>query len=168
MGTEISDRIYKKVVLAALCVFMMILCTACGDKKESSDDLEGSLTDIMASLYENAELDAEFRESLNYYETMALTDDLDSSILGTDEITYTEGVVSVPMISSIAFQCVLLRVDEADVEKVKQTLKDNADPDKWVCVSAETTLIESRGNLIFFIMCGKNEAYAINEAFQKL
>ncbi len=168
MRTGISGRIYRKAVLAALCAFMMILSTACGDKKESSDDLEGSLTDIMAALYENAELDAEFRESLDYYETITLTDDLDSSILGTDEIAYTEGVASVPMVTSTAFQCVLLRVDEADVEKVKQTLKDNANPDKWVCVSAETTLIESRGNVIFFIMCGKEEAYAMNEAFQKL
>lgn len=122
----------------------------------------------MASLYENAQLDAEFREGLDSFETVELTDDLEISILGTDEVTYTEGVVSMPMMSSMAFQCVLLRVDEADVETVKQTLKDNANPDKWVCVSAETTLIESRGNVIFFIMSSKNEAYALNEAFQKL
>ena len=68
----------------------------------------------------------------------------------------------------MAYQCVLLRVDEADVEAAKQLLKDNADPDKWVCVSAETTLIESRGNVIFFIMSGKNEAYVMNTAFQNL
>lgn len=144
------------------------LCTACGDKKDSSDNLEGSLSDIMVSLYENADLDSGFRESLDNYETVEITDDLESYILGTDEITYTEGVVSMPMMSSMAYQCVLLRVDESDVETAKQLLKDNADPDKWVCVSAETTLIESRGNVIFFIMSGKNEAYAMNTAFQNL
>lgn len=168
MKKGISGKMGNRIVFAALCISMTMLCTACGNKKEASDNLEGSLTDIMASLYENAELGAEFKESLSYYETVELTDDLEVSILGTDEITYTEGVVSVPMMSSIAFQCVLLRVDEADVETAKQTLKDNADPDKWVCVSAETTLIESRGDVIFFIMSGKNEAYALNEAFQKL
>lgn len=157
-----------KLLTGLLILLAGLLCTACGDKKESSDDPEGALTDIMASLYENAELDADFREGLPYFDTIELTDELKSSILGTDEITYTEGVVSMPKMSSVAFQCVLLRVDEADVETVKQTLKDHADPDKWVCVSAETTLIESRGNVIFFIMCGKNEAYALNEAFQKL
>lgn len=163
-----TNRIGKKLIFAALCLSMAMLCIACGDKNNASDNLEGSLTDIMASLYENAQLDADFRESLSGYETTELTDELKSSILGTEDITYTEGVVSMPMMSSIAFQCVLLRVDDADVETVKQTLKDNANPDKWVCVSAETTLIESRGNVIFFIMCGKNEAYALNEAFQKL
>lgn len=70
--------------------------------------------------------------------------------------------------SSMAYQCVLLRVEESDVDTVKQALKDNANPDKWVCVSAETTLIESRGNVIFFIMSDKNIAYAMNSAFQNL
>lgn len=168
MKTVVSNIMGKKFLLIALCISMTMLCMACGDKKESSDNLEGSLTDIMASIYENAQLDAGFREALDSFETVELTDDLEISILGTDEVTYTEGVVSMPMMSSIAFQCVLLRVDEADVETVKQTLKNNANPDKWVCVSAETTLIESRGNVIFFIMSSKNEAYALNEAFQKL
>lgn len=168
MKTVFSNIMGKKFLLIALCISMTMLCMACGDKKESSDNLEGSLTDIMASIYENAQLDAGFREALDSFETVELTDNLEISILGTDEVTYTEGVVSMPMMSSIAFQCVLLRVDEADVETVKQTLKDNANPDKWVCVSAETTLIESRGNVIFFIMSSKNEAYALNEAFQKL
>lgn len=158
----------KAVFLAGLLILLAGFCTACGDKKESSDNLEGSLSDIMASLYANAELDEGFRESLDSYETVEITDDLESYILGTDEITYTEGVVSMPMMSSMAYQCVLLRVDGADVESAKQLLRDNADPDKWVCVSAETTLIESRGNVIFFIMGGKDEAYAMNAAFQNL
>lgn len=157
-----------KLLTGLLILIAGLLCAACGDKKESSDSPEGALTDIVASLYENAELDAEFKEGLPYFDTVELTDELKSSILGTDDITYTEGVVSMPKMSSVAYQCVLLRVDEADVETVKQTLKDNANPDKWVCVSAETVLIESRGNVIFFIMSGKNEAYALNEAFQKL
>lgn len=168
MKTTISNGILKKIILMTLCISLTMLCVACGDKKDASDNPEGSLTDIMASLYENAQLDADFREGVDSFETIELTDELEVSVLGTDSITYTEGVVSMPMMSSIAYQCVLLRVDEADVETAKQTLKDNANPDKWVCVSAETTLIESRGNVIFFIMCGKNEAYALNEAFQKL
>lgn len=158
--------------MALLTVFMIVMaglvCTACGDKKESSDNLEGSLAEIMASLYANADLDEGFRENLDSYETVEITDDLETYILGTDGITYTEGVVSMPMMSSMAYQCVLLRVDEADVESAKQLLKDNADPDKWVCVSAETMLIESRGDVIFFIMSAKEEAYAMNTAFQNL
>ena len=151
-----------------LIVFAGVVCSGCGGKKSGSDKLEGSLQDMMASLYANADLVQDFRDTLDSYETVDLTDDLEITILGTDQITYTEGVVSMPMMSSMAYQCVLLRVDEEDVESAKQALKDNADLDKWVCVSAETMLIESRGDVIFFIMCDKNTAEAMSSAFQKL
>lgn len=160
----------KKKLLwtGTLVILAGLLCTACGGGKTGSDKLEGSLRDMMASLYANADLVQDFRDNLDSYETIDLTDDLEVSVLGTDQITYTEGVVSMPMMSSMAYQCVLLRVDEADVESAKQALKDNADLDKWVCVSAETMLIESRGDVIFFIMSDKDTAAAMSSAFQKL
>ncbi len=159
----------KTILAMGIIVVMTGLgCCSCGGQGSSSDNLEGSLSEIMASLYEKAELEQDFRDALDGFETYELTDELEVSILGTDEITYQEGVVSMPMMSSIAYQCVLLRVEESDVDTVKQALKDNANPDKWVCVSAETTLIESRGNVIFFIMSGKDIAYALNSAFQNL
>lgn len=161
----------KKAMLMAGVVILLtgLGCSACGAKESATDkNLTGSLSEIMAFLYENADLEQDFKDSLDSYETYELTDELEVSILGTDEIVYEEGVVSMPMMSSIAYQCVLLRVAEEDVDTVKQTLKTNADPNKWVCVSAETTLIESRGNVIFFIMSDKDIAYAMNSAFQNL
>lgn len=152
--------------LLALLIITVFLCTACGAGKESTDKLEGSLSDIMASLYENAELSEDFREGMGNLETLELTEDFEVMFLGTDEIDYTEGVVSAPMMSSIAYQCVLLRVSEDDVETVKQQIKDNTDLNKWVCVSAETMLIESRGDVIFFVMGDNDTAYALNAAFQ--
>lgn len=159
----------KEALIAGVVILLAGLgCSACGSKESSKNNLEGSLSEIMASIYEKADLDQDFRESLDGFETFELTDEMEVSILGTDEITYKEGVASMPMMSSIAYQCVLLRVEEDDVDTVKQALKDNANPDKWVCVSAETTLIESRGDVIFFIMCDKDKAYAMNSAFQNL
>lgn len=161
------NGIRSRMIVLLVGIFM-VCCTACGGETATSKGPEGSLEDIMTALYANADLDADFREGLDYFDTLELTDDLESYILGTDEITYTEGVVSMPKMSSVAYQCVLLRVDESDVETAKEALKNSADPDKWVCVSAETTLIESRGNVIFFIMSSKDVAYAMNSAFQNL
>ncbi len=159
----------KTMFVAGFFILLVgLLCSACGGGAAESEKLEGSLQDMMASLYANADLVQDFKDNLDSYETIDLTDDLEVSILGTDQITYTEGVVSMPMMSSMAYQCVLLRVDEAEVESAKQALKDNADLDKWVCVSAETMLIESRGDVIFFIMSDKDTAAAMNSAFQKL
>ena len=89
----------------------------------------------MASLYANADLVQDFRDTLDSYETVDLTDDLEITILGTDQITYTEGVVSMPMMSSMAYQCVLLRVDEEDVESAKQRLSTET-LGIWLCASA--------------------------------
>lgn len=159
-------RKMKKMLLCVVCVVMVTLCAACG-KEAGSDQLEGSLTDIMAGLYEKAELSEDFRAGMDSFETFELTEELEVSILGTDEIEYTEAVASIPMISPNAYQCVLLRVAEDKVDTVKQQLKDNADLNKWVCVSAETMLIESRGDVIFFIMGDNDTVYAMNGAFQK-
>lgn len=156
----------KKIMLCSICVFTVFLCAACG-KKEGGDQLEGDLGDIMSGLYENADLSEDFRAGMVSFQTYELTEDLETSILGTDEIEYSEGIVSMPMMSSVAYQCVLLRVDEDQVDTVKQQLKDNADLNKWVCVSAETMLIESRGNVILFLMGNNDAVYAMNAAFQK-
>ena len=130
-------------------VAVCIMCTACGSAQKESEVLNGSLNDIMDTIYENADLSEDFREALNYYETYDLTEDM-------------------PMNSSIAYQCVLLRVNEEDAATVKQQIKENADLAKWICVSAETMLIESRGNVIFFVMGEQNTVYALNSAFQNL
>lgn len=157
----------SKVKLIGILIVFAVLCIACGSGEKTSDKLEGSLSDIMDTLYDNAELSESFREGMGNLETLELTEDFEIAFLGTDEINYTEGVVSAPMMSSVAYQCVLLRVAEEDVETVKQQIKDNADLNKWVCVSAETMLIESRGDVIFFVMGDNNTAYALNTAFQE-
>lgn len=151
---------FSALIIAAL------VCTACGTKQGSTDKIDGSLEDIMAGIYESADLSEDFRAGLENFETFELTDDMEISILGTDEIEYIEGVVSMPMMSSVAYQCVLLRVAESDVDTIKQKIKENTDLNKWICVSAETMLIESRGDVIFFVMGENDTAYALNTAFQ--
>lgn len=155
-----------RTVILSIAMITAIFCTACGSKQESTDKLNDSLDDIMAGIYESADLSEDFRAGLENFETFELTEDMEISILGTDEIDYTEAVVSMPMISSIAYQCVLLRVAEDEVDTVKQKIRDNTDLNKWICVSAETMLIESRGDVIFFVMGENDTAYALNTAFQ--
>lgn len=160
-------KMRKAIGNICMALAVVFLCAACGKKEEAGDNLEGSLTDIMAGLYEKADLSEDFRAGMDSFETYEMTAELNASILGTDEIAYLEGVASIPMISPNAYQCVLLRVEEDQVDTVKQQLKENADLNKWVCVSAETMLIESRGNVIFFIMGDNDTVYAMNSAFQE-
>lgn len=160
------DMVTKKGRLLGVVISIVFLCSACGSGGQDSDKLDGSLNDIMAGIYENADLDADFREGLANFETIPLTDDIELFVFGTDEIDYTEGIVSMPMMSSVAYQCVLLRVNEDDIGTVKQQISDNANLDKWICISAETMLVESRGDIVFFVMADNDTAYALNSAFQ--
>ena len=73
------------------------------------------------------------------------------------------------MMSSIAYQCVVLRVrEDQDVEQAKQLLEQNADPRKWVCVEAESVTVENVGDVILFIMADQDVADAAKEAFLAL
>lgn len=155
-----------KLSLTGTLISVIFLCCACGAAQEKESQLNGTLTDIIDGIYEKADLSEDFRAGMDSFETFELTEDTEVSLLGTDEIEYTEGAASIPMISPNAFQLVLLRVEEENVDTVKQQLKDYADLNKWICVSAETMLIESRGNVIFFVMGDQDTAYALNSAFQ--
>ena len=157
----------RKIMLSCILAAAAILCTACGSGGKNSDKLDGSLSDIMSGIYENAELSDDFREGLANFETLELTEDFETAVLGTDEINYIEGIASMPMMSSVAYQCVLLRVEEDEVETVKQQINDNADLNKWICISAETMLVESRGDVVFFVMGENDIVYALNDAFQQ-
>lgn len=80
-----------------------------------------------------------------------------------------DSVYSAPMMSSIAYQCVLLRVSEdQDIEAAKKLLEENADPAKWICVEAESVVVENVGDVILFIMADKDVADAAKEAFLAL
>lgn len=159
----------KKITSVILCL-CLVLCTACGNK-ESADGgktIEGDLMDIMAKIYEGVDIDAETKEAMQGYVSDTLTAENEEAILGTSGVPYIEGIYSMPMMSSIAYQCVLIRVAPEEVETVKTMLKDNADVNKWVCVSAETVLVENVGDLVLFIMSDKEAAYAVSASFQSL
>ena len=169
----------KKTVAILMLIPIMLTSFACGNNDAASNDtdssadtaqiIEGDLQDIMADIYSGLEgLDAETKEAIEGYMCDALTEENEQAMLGTADIEYIEGVFSVPMMSSIAYQCVLLRVNSDDIETVKQQLKDNADLNKWVCVSAETMLVENVGDLVLFIMSSKDVAYAVSTSFQSL
>ena len=167
-----KKRITAYIITIVTAVCMAFMVTACG-KSETENNaggktIEGDLQEVMAQIYAGVDLDAETKEAMQGFVTDTLTSDNEQALLGVEGVSYTEGVYSVPMISSIAYQCVLLRVAPEDVENVKPMLKENADVNKWVCVSAETVLVENVGDVVLFIMSDQEAAYAVSASFQAL
>lgn len=73
------------------------------------------------------------------------------------------------MINAIAHSVGVVKLkDGADVEKVKREIKEKANPRKWVCVEAESVIVESRGNTIILIMSFEDIADKIATNFRNL
>lgn len=160
-----KKRIIAMVMAMALGASML---TGCGGTAEIPK-LEGSCADIMSQVYENAELDADLREAMNYYEATTVNDENEGYILGTDEVDYIDSAYSAPMMTSVAYQCVVLRLEpDEDVAAAKQELIDHADPIKWLCVEAEAVVVENVGDVILYVMADQQTADALKTAFLAL
>lgn len=74
---------------------------------------------------------------------------------GNQEITgFTEGVTFGPEVSTVPFLGYVFRTaDDSAAVSLLETLKECADPDWNVCTSADETILQREGNLVFFLMC---------------
>ena len=78
-------------------------------------------------------------------------------------------VYSESNMEAVAYSMCLLKVkDGANIEDIKIAIKDNADPNKWECVTAESVVVETNGSFIILIMADTSEATALKNAFLSL
>lgn len=152
----------KKIGLIFMAVILGLTFTGCETKEKN---LEGNLEDIMAKIYEqsgeeqpmmlaNTELT---NENLEYY-------------LGVKELDFKEGIASESQVGSIAHSIVLVRVNEGvDIEKAKEDIKANVNPNKWICVGVEDkdVIVDSKGDMIILIMVNET-ASKYHETFKNL
>ena len=160
----------KKRMMACCLTLVLALAVFAGcGKEQQAANLEGSCEEILTKVYENAKLDDELREAMEYYQTAPIDETTAEYLLGTTDVKYAEAVVSAPMMNAVAYQCVILRVAEGeDVEAAKKLLTDNADPRKWVCVEAESVVVENVGDVILYIMADQTTADAVKTSFLAL
>lgn len=88
---------------------------------------------------------------------MASTDEVSrdsfKDIVGIDYADGYTAVVYQPMISSVAVQVVLFSApSDADIGALAAQIKANANPSKWVCVTADAVGVAVNGNTVLFYM----------------
>lgn len=136
------------------------------------------MEDIYKEMY--ASVDEEERPMLTTVNVLEKTEDMtdedvDAAVeyaIGTTDIKYKEIYESKPMIGSLAYSVVLVRMEEnADIEDAKTKIKENVDPRKWICAEVEKddVIVKSKGDLIILIMV-ENETLRekIEEGFDNL
>ena len=152
------------------------------------EDMPAEMPEVDAPVEEMPEVDAPVEEmpEIEYMpeEKLAeLTEKMellvgginDEMMVGTMEITAdtyeyyaipaVEGayaVVSMPMISAIAHEVILVELPEGtDAEAFAAEMEANLDPMKWVCVQPETTWVKAYGNYVVSVMSTVDMADAI-------
>lgn len=166
----------KKTLLIIMALITVLSLTACKGSVNQKDDaksanLEGSLEEIMANIYETADLEDDFKD---YVEKGTMNEEVTAEraeyFLGKADIEFEEALASEPMIQPGAYSLVLVRAkDGADIEKIKTDIKENINPNKWICVgvSEENIIVDSIGDIIFLVM-SDNGAKPLHEAFLAL
>lgn len=123
------------------------------------------LTTLVDTIYEGLEL----FPTLSTMEIDITDSDMLSYETGLSSADKIDGVVvSQPMMSSQAYEMVLVKVkDSEDADLVAQEMSENINPNKWICVSAEKVYATSSGNVAFLIMTNSDMADSVFESFKK-
>ena len=152
-----------KLKFLILLPILFIMITGCG-----VEHIEGNLVDIMDGLYEGI---AE-EELPMMLQNTELTEENIENYIGTKDINWSEAIVSESMVGSIAHSVVLIRMsenaNEKDIEGAKQIIEENANPNKWICVTAEKVEVLSKGDLILLVMSDKSKTEIISKNFNEI
>ena len=153
----------KKFSYVLVMLVIVALTVGCGNK-----NIEGSLEDIMTKVY----ADIPENERPMMLMNTEVNDENIEYYLGTKDIEYEEALASESGIGSIAHSVVLVRIKEnADVAEIKEKIKENVNPRKWICVGVEEddVIVENKGDLIILIMVeNENNREKIDNNFKSL
>lgn len=169
----------KKIILSLMLALSLFL-VACGGK----ETFDMPLNEVLEKVYENVE---DFPlEYMNNVDTAGDHSELEAMLEGTGitieeylgnlvagstftEAKYEQVIISEPFNTSIPHSVVLIKLAEGeDVEAVKEEIKANAEPRKWICVEADTVIVESIGDVILLVMTSETVAPIMQQNFLSL
>ena len=159
-------------LFVAVLLFLLPLA-ACGradDKVGDRVDVsEMSLEEIITYVYDGAEANEGFteKERIGLVNT-EITEETCAWYFGA-EIPFEQAVASEYEMQPPAYSLCVARIPNSeDIEAIKETVRESADPMKWVCTGVSTVRVESVGNVVLLVMAGEGEAEALGDAFLSL
>ena len=153
-------RFLAFLTASVLALSLLVGCSAKGNGNgsDSAAKLPGSLSDIMDAIYKEQECPLDVTT-----EDVDLTDEWTlSSFTGlTDASEVKEAVASEPMISSIAYSLVVVRVADANkAPDIAKEMIDGINPRKWVCVEADDIQAVSYDDVVLLFMVDSELGYS--------
>lgn len=162
-----------KIVIAVAVILVVALLVGIlivkGAKTTSGLNINNAqdLTALVDKIYDNVTVEMPDLET----QEMDTTDaDMVAMFTGLDSAENIEYlVVSEPLMSSQAYSLVLVKVKEgADANSIAQTMNDNINMAKWVCVSAEKVYTTTSGDIICLVMSDEEKAKNVYDSFKTL
>lgn len=172
----------KKFVSMILALAMVLSLTACGgnaaepttEATEAAVSVEATCEELLNQIVE--------KQPVEFMGGIIPVDLTDTSEDGLWNINYFTGLqdasqiteVSVfePMMGSIAFSMVMVRVaPEAGTKTVAEAMKNGIDTRKWICVGADDVLAAGYADMVMLIMLDTNTgltAQSFVDAFQSV
>ena len=165
----------KKLLAIVLSVVLLSAAltglTGCGGGK----NVEGTLDEILGRIYE--EIDSSIQ--LPFVMNIPLSEDMGSvgglsidSYLGVKGIPFKEGIASEAAIGGAYSVCLIRLESGANVSKVMKDIEKNVDRNKWICYTADTVIVDNKGDLVILIMTNEQNmpglAKALHDSFKKL
>lgn len=167
----------KKLIAMLLTLTMVaVMVVGCGNNAAASDK-----TPLEGTMEENANKIIE-KNPVEFMGGIMPVDLTDTSEDGLWALEYNTGLTSgekikdiavyEPMMGSLAFSMVLVRVnDAADAKSVAEEMTNNINTRKWVCVEANDKLVAGYGDVVMLIMLDSNNgmsAQSFVDAFKDI
>ncbi len=151
-----------KKLLSLLCALSLALSLgACAGKGDADPLAKMSLEDVLAASLKDV-------PNLPDSNPTALTaDDFEFFAFAPYQEGY-EGIQADALISAMPHSVVLVRVPADKAGEVAETMREKADPRKWICVEAEKTVVDRCGWTILLVMSNGETANAILTNFKAL
>ena len=153
----------KKFIAMALVLALSLSLVACGGAAQPTEaPTEAPEPALEGTMEENLNKIVEL-QPVEFMGGVMPVDVADTSEDGLWAIKYftgldnaeniTEAAVYEPMMGSIAFSMVMVRLTEgADAKAVAEAMKAGIDTRKWICVEADDLMVAGYGDVVMLIM----------------
>ena len=161
----------KKVIALTLSLALVFALVACAPAANNGTETENQpettakpgdsmpLEDLVDSIIKDV-------ENLPMSGNIDINEENFKSFLFIDYISDAEALASESMMGAVAHSVVLLRLPAgSDADSVADSIRENADPRKWICVGAEKTIVSVHGQTILLVMSSTASADAISSNF---
>lgn len=155
----------KKFVSMILAMTMMLSLAACGGSGTAETtvppvlSVEGTMEELLNKVIEQQPV-----EFMGGVIPVDVTDTTEDGLLALKSFTgldnaeqITEAAVYEPMMGSIPFSMVMVRVAPgSDGQTVAEAMKAGIDQRKWICVEADDLLVAGYADVVMLIMVGSD------------